>query len=129
MNKYHMSEEEKNPTGMAHKCEELKKLIQENPDLPLVVLADEEANTGDYSTMFCYSVWAELGEFLDCQQTVNDERGYTDRDDFEEAVSDMLANSGDYDGLSDDEFDAEVKRVMAEYEPYWRKCILVTVGN
>ena len=49
----------------------------------------------------------------------------TDRDEFEEAVADSLADS-DY---TDEEFDALVKKTVAEYDPYWKPCIILNVDN
>lgn len=124
-----LSKYETIPTGFVKSTEKLRKLILENPDLPMVVLATDEANNGDWCTMFCSIVYAELGEFLDCMQEINDERAFTDRDEFEESVYDKLQYSGDYDDLSEEELDAKTKEVVAAYEPYWRKCIIVTVSN
>lgn len=117
------------PTGIVQSTEKLRKLILENPDLPMVVLATDEANNGEWSTMFCSVVYAELGEFLDCQQEINDERAFTDRDEFTEEVANMMSYSGDYDDLTDEEFDAKQNEIVAQYDSYWRKCIIVTVSN
>ena len=80
---------------------------------------------GDYPYMSCSYIKAYKGEFLDCTQTVNDCMCYTDRDEFEEAVADSLAD-GDY---TDEEFDALVKKTVAEYDPYWKPCIILDVDN
>lgn len=106
-----MTNDERHPTGLLHSADELRQLIRENPTLPLLVFAGEEANSGDYSYMSCSYIKAYKGEFLDCAQTVNDCMCYTDRDEFEEAVADSLA---------DEEFDALVKKTVAEYDPYGR---------
>ena len=123
-----MNAEEKFQTFNVHKAHKLKQLIIENPDLPLVVLANEEANTGDYSTMFCSCIHAEIGEILDCNQTINDEICFTDRDEFREEIEEMLYNNTDEEH-DDDWFEAEADRIESEYEPYWKKCIILTVGN
>ena len=125
-----MNAEEKFPTFNVHKADKLKQLIVENPDLPLVVLANEEANTGDYSTMFCSCIHAEIGEILDCNQTINDEICFTDRDDFREEIEEMLYNGTDEDEeLNIDWVENKINEIEAEYEPYWKKCIILTVGN
>ena len=118
---------EKLPAGVLFAAQDVRKLMMENPDLPVCFLATEEANTGDYNTMFCTSVHAEIGEILDCQQDIKDEIIFTDRDHFEDELYCMLDYSDDFD--SEEALDTEFKRLVAEYEPYWRKCILVTVGN
>lgn len=120
-----MTEQEKMPTGLTHSSDTLRQLILEHPELPLVVIANDNANIGDYSTMFCSEVYAEVGEFLDCKQDINDEKAYTDREAFEEDVADSLC---DFDG-SDQEMEQAIENKIMEYEPYWKPCILLTVGN
>ena len=66
-----------------------------------------------------------IGEILDCEQDVDDEKVYTDRYDFEEDLENVLADSGDYDEATDEEFDAIVKAELAKYEPYWKKVIKI----
>ena len=120
-----MRDEEKRPTALLHSADDLRKLIIEHPDLPLLVLASEDANSGDYPYMSCNSVSAEVGEFLDCMQYIDDEHIFTDRYEFEDKICDTMY---DYDG-SDQEFEQEVERRVMEYDPYWKPCIIVYVGN
>lgn len=120
-----MREEEKRPTDLLHSADDLKKLILDHPDLPLLVFANEDANSGDYSLMSCGSVHAEVGEFLDCMQDVDDNYCFTDRDEFSEKIEDSLY---DFDG-SEQELEMAVERIASEYDPYWKPCIIVYVGN
>lgn len=121
-----MNKNEKNSTGLLHDCHKLRKLILENPDLPLLIFAGEDCNSGDYAYMSCSYVSASVGEFLDCQQTVNDERCYTDRDEFQEDLEDMLYQN--FDG-SDREFEKYAEKILCEYDPYWKPAIIVYVDN
>lgn len=123
-----MKDREKKPTGVAVANDDIRKLIIDNPDLPLVFIASDTAYCEDYSSMFFTDVSAYIGEMLDCQQEINDLITYTDREDFEEAVYEHLDLDPDFEG-TEDEFDAELKRIIEEYEPYWRKVILVKVSN
>lgn len=123
-----MNEYEKRRTWNVHAADKLKQLIMENPDLPLVILAGEDANDGDYSYVFCTSVSAEIGEILDCNQEINDEICYTDRDRFEEDIMDSLYTD-ENDSKPDEWFEKETDRIAAEYEPYWTRCIILTVDN
>lgn len=50
---------------------------------------------------------------------------FTDRDEFEEAIADSLADRD----CTDEEFNALVKKEMAEYDPYWKPCIILNVDN
>ena len=43
-----MTEYEKESTWLLHATDELRKLILENPELPLLVFAGEDCNSGDY---------------------------------------------------------------------------------
>lgn len=125
----HITELEKLPTGYMMRNEPIRKLITENPDLPLVFIATDEACSYDFQSMFCSSVTAEIGEVLDCQQTINDEIVYTDRDDFEDEIFDQIETLTGYDDRPEEWYQSEVKRIAAEYDPYWRKAIIITVSN
>lgn len=110
---------------LAKKTDELKKLIAENPDLPIVVLAGEEANGGDYTWMFCSDISFSLEEILDCDYLDYNDCVFADRDRLEEVVQDRL--SEDYD--DDAEFEEAVKEKLAELEPYWTKVIAIYATN
>ena len=105
-----MTNDERRPTGLLHSADELRQLIRENPTLPLLVFAGENANTGDYSYMSCSYIKAHKGEFLDCAQRVDDCMCYTNRDEFEEDLANNLAD-GDY---TDEEFDAAKRYLISD---------------
>ena len=111
-------------TGLLHATDELRELILQNPELPLLVFAGEDSNNGEWGYMSCSSVKAVIGEYLDCEQTVNDERCFTDRDDFQEEMEDKCDFT-----RTDEEFAEYIKARMAEYEPYWKPCIILYVDN
>lgn len=109
-----------------HNTEMLKQMIIENPDLPLLVFAGEEANSGDYSFMCCTDVRVEKGEVLDCAGP-NDEIIYTDREDLEDDVGEELYREvGD---IPDEEYEKMLKEEMSKYEEYWTDCIILIVTN
>lgn len=109
-----------------HNTEVLKKMILENPGLPLVVFAGEEASSYDYSWTCCTDVSVEKGEILDCKGP-NDERLYTDREELADDVGDELYDEvGD---ISDEEYEKLLKEKMSKYEEYWMECIIVYVTN
>ena len=106
--------------------DELKQLISEHPDYPIVVIvANEVVADNYYGWWYAPDLRFSIGEILDCEQDVNDEKVYTDRDDFEEDLAEILADSGDYDETTDEEFDAIVKVELAKYEPYWKNVIQI----
>ena len=103
--------------------DELKQLISEHPDCPIVVLCNYEVCADDsYNWWYAPEIRFSIGEILDCEQDINDEKVYVDRDEFEEDLADIL---GDSDETTDEEFDAIVKAELAKYEPYWKKVIQI----
>lgn len=115
------------PLNMSMKrTDELKKLIAEHPDYPIVVMvANEVVADNFYGWWYAPSLSFSIGEILDCEQDVNDEKVYVDRDDFEEDLADILGDSGDYDETTDEEFDKIVQEELKKYEPYWKKVIQI----
>lgn len=112
---------------LAQKSDELKKLILENPDLPLVVLCGDEANTGYYGWMFCSSIRFGIEEILDCDYLDYNECVFTEREYLAEVVADRLI--GEYEDRPEEEFDAAVDEKLAELEPYWTKVIAIYADN
>ncbi len=121
-----MLDREKKPTGLMHSGEQLRKLLIEHPDLPLIVFAKDSANSGDYYAMSCTDISAEVGEFLDCQQQYNDCYCFTDRDEFRDEIAETVYLDQE---ITDEQLERETERIFAEYEPYWKPCIILTVGN
>lgn len=113
---------------VTQKTDELKKLILENPELPIVVLAGEEANVGYFGWMYCSYISFGISEILDYDIYNYDDSMFTDRDEFEEKIADDVAYECD-EGISDEEFDEMVKRELEKYEPYWKKVIAIYANN
>lgn len=120
-----MESYEKRPAGCTIRADDLKKLIAEHPDYPLLVFVGECANYSAYQFVVCTQLSAEVGEVLDCQQTVDDERCYTDRSAFADDLEyNMEEERNQFDG-SDAEWEARMERAVSEYDPYWKPCIIV----
>lgn len=108
---------------------ELKKLILENPNLPLLVFATEYANSGEWSAELA-SCRCDKGIVLDAVKDCwlpRDDRVYTDETDLEEDIRDALDDIQE--GLNDEEFDNLVSEKMKALEPYWKECIIVMVDG
>lgn len=126
---YEIQESEKKPTHLLMKAETIRKMIAENPELPLIFLVTEEANNGGYYSVFTDCVHAEIGEFLDCCQEINNEICFTDRDKFEEEIFDNIEVLTGYDDRSEEWYAQEAERIASLYDPYWKKCIIIQVGD
>lgn len=111
-----------------NECKELKRLIAEYPDLPLMFFHED---TGDYRSGYisCSSVAAEKGEVLDCYQDINDEKVFTSRDEFEEELQEVLCGIDEYRNISDEEFHEILKKEKSKYDDKWKDCIILYVGN
>lgn len=114
---------------LVHDAEELRKLIAENPDLPIVVIAGEEANNGDYCWMYCSDVSFGISYILDVNTPYDkDDSIFTDKSELMDAVTDFMADAVT-DGASEEELDARIAAEVAKYEPYWKKVIAIYATN
>ena len=98
----------------------LRKAILENPDLPLLIFAGEDAWQGEW----CYNQAdarvrgvQELTLFAD---------RWMDRDEYEDELSDSLYDEEEYKDLSDEEWDKMIQQKVAETE--FCQAIVIYVG-
>lgn len=91
--------------------EELLKLIQENPELPLVFMVNggELADPYDY----CYTMIKDYSADVKTIWLFQD-RYYDHIIDITEAVQDYLCDEEEYENLSNEEFDKVVKKYIEE---------------
>ncbi len=103
--------------------EELRKLIAENPELPLVF----NIYTDNINTDYCSIVFEES---VDCKVSIvyfTDDRSY---DDFDEILDDFrcdLADEDEFKDLSDDDYDKAVEKYIEENVRHY-KAIVISVG-
>ncbi len=112
--------------GLTYDASELRRMIVENPELPLVIFAGENVYSDDYTNVACTDVRASIGEVLDCEQQVNEEKIYCDRTDFEDDLRIHLEDEFDGD---DEDFDDFIAEELKQYDPYWKKAIIVYADN
>lgn len=99
---------------------ELRKLILDNPDLPLLVFAGEEAWQGDYSYNQADARCSGVQEL-----TLYSDR-WMDRDEYEEELVDDLCDEEEYKNLSDEEWDKMIQQKIAE--TVFCQAIVIYVG-
>ena len=105
--------------------DELKELIKQHPDYPICVLAGKDANSGNFTWMYCSDIRFYVGEILDGDFFDDYDKTFTDRDDLQE----FLVNQCDSDELTLEEIGQMVQDKMNELEPYWKKAIFITADN
>lgn len=118
--------------GFMHDSSELRKLIAENPELPIIVCAGENANTGEWGWEYCSKMYCEVAEVLDFDLPFGEGHIYDDWDEFEEKLREYMEDhtpKSDLATMTGEEFDLLVKKKLATYEPYWKKVILINVDN
>ena len=119
------------PLRLTKSTDELKKLIAEHPDYPIVVLCGENANIGDWYWIYCSSISFSVGEILDCEVPYQDEFVECDRGHFNEQIEEWLWDHiCDNDGTpTEDDFQKRLSQEKAKYEPYWKKVIAISADN
>ena len=113
--------------SLAKNSDELKKLIAENPDLPIVVLAGEDANIGYWGWTYCSSISFGINEILDCDFYDVDDSVFVNRDRLEEKIADDIYD--EYEEASDEYCEELIKRELEKYEPYWKRVITIYATN
>lgn len=104
--------------------EELRRIITDNPDLPILFVSEFEG--------YCSSFTAEMGVFLECEclphRFESEVKFYMDRADFERDFEDYLEDeySEKYEDSTYSEWREFIHDKVAEYDKYWRKCVIVT---
>lgn len=84
--------------------------------------------------MYCSDISFGVDEILDVETPYNDEEVCTDRDYFEERMSDWLYDKlndegVDVDQMPDAEFEKRLKEEIAKYDPYWKDVIAIWATN
>lgn len=127
-----MSNKKLLPLNLTTSSDELKKLIADHPDYPIVVLAGDDASVGDYTWMYCSSISFTVGKILDCAVPWNDEIVATDEDEFNEELEDWLfyeIRERDGDPPEEEEFQKFLAAEKERYAPYWKDVIAIYADN
>lgn len=98
---------------------ELKKLIVENPDLPLLIFVGEEAYLG----MYGYNSADAHGISIKELTLYNDM--YVERDELEDQLTDDYSY-GEFESLSEEDFEKMIKQKISEME--FIETIVIHVG-
>ena len=100
---------------------ELRKLIIENPDFPLLFFAGDDAYVDDgYQYTMVYASNASIQELT----LYNDV--WMDEDDYAEQLGDDLAFEEEYKDMTDEEYDEMINQKVNETE--FVKAIVIYVG-
>ena len=91
--------------------DKLFKLMQENPDLPIVFSCSTEEMSDDYAYMFYEDFSCDVVTIYKTDETI-----YDDEDDIKEYYEYIYED--EYEGLSDEEFNANIQDLINNTEHY-----------
>lgn len=100
----------------------LRKVLDENPDLPLLVFRDTDCDNGDY----CLTTCSELAVNVEnAVQWDGWDEGtiYTDRDSLKHHVEVFYWDLS----ISEEEYNELVESKMKEFDDKWVRCIVLRV--
>jgi hypothetical protein len=110
----------------AFDSKELREMLVSHKDWPVVFLVDSDVVGDDCWNWYAGGYSCKEGEVLDCEQDINPERIYSDREDFREDVEEYICNNTEEE-LTDKELTVWADAICRKYEPYWKKAILLYV--
>lgn len=104
--------------------EKLVKIIQDNPDLDIVVMASTDELTDEYGSILMEKLNIEV---TDIYNSPRDEIIYFDKDDVVDELRDFLANDEEYIDMSDDEYDKACEEKAKDY--FYKRAIVIWARN
>ena len=119
---------DKHLINISKPTEELRRLILENPDLPIVVMSSYEAMSDEWYWTYCSNVSFSIDEYMS-YDVFDDGMLETDRDHFKERLQYKFEDLPECENMSDEEFDKYLDQKYKEYEPYWKKAIFICADN
>lgn len=102
--------------------EELVKLIQENPNLPLVFFAYNDDFIPDYGGTVFEKYYCYIAEIYIDEQ--GDNTYYDDIDDVLELWRDRLCDEDEYKDLSDEEYNKEIEKYIEEHVVHYEAIVV-----
>ena len=102
----------------------LRQLIIENPDLPLIIFCGEESWDGEHSYSSASASKGSIQE-LTLYDDVYDAT-WMDREDYAEKLADDLCDDEEYKDMTDEEYDKMIDQKVNETE--FIKAIVIYVG-
>lgn len=103
--------------------EELIKLIQENPKLPLVFMMNNDEVVGDYGYTVMEDFRAYKSEIYEYERW-GDSVFSDDEDEVIEYYSDTLADEERYEDLTQEEYEQEIKKYVEENIEHYEAIVL-----
>lgn len=104
--------------------DELLKLVKENPDLDIVVMANTQEFTDEYGWILLERL---KGEVVDIYRSPDFETLYFDKEEIIEELRSYLADNEEYVNMSDEEYDKMCEEKSKDY--FCKKAIVIWAEN
>lgn len=104
--------------------EELIKIIEENKDLDIVVMASTDELTDEYGSILMEKLSVEV---TDIYKSPRDDIIYFDKKDVIDELQEFLADDEKYMNMSDDEYDKICEEKSKEY--FYKRAIVIWARN
>ena len=104
--------------------EDLIKIVKENPNLDVVLLASTDDLTDESGHLLLAQIKVEI---TDIYNSPYDEYIYFDKDDVVEKLKEYLADNKEYADMSDEEYDKICEEKAKDY--YYKKAIVIWASN
>ena len=108
-------------------CKELKQMIVENPELPLLIFCGDEAYHGEFAyeanPLNAKPCIKELALY---ESSIYDGLEWVDREEYEDRLRDDMSDWQELENLSDEEFDKQVADRLSKVD--FIKAIVIYVG-
>lgn len=114
--------------GCVFETDELRKMIIEHPELPIMVLAGEDSWNGEHGYTCCSKVYCTIEEVPDYDLLDGNDCIFTDREEFADFMDDKCCEELDED-MDENEYEKRLGYRIHNYDKYWKKVITITVDN
>lgn len=104
--------------------EELIKVIQENKDLDIVVMASTDELSDEYGSILMEHLKVEVTDIYNSPQ---EDVIYFDKDDVIENLRDYFADDEEYKDMSDEEYDKLCEEKAKDY--FYKRAIVIWARN
>lgn len=104
--------------------DDLLKLVKENPDLDVVVMANTQEFTDEYGWILLERL---KGEVVDIYRSPDFETLYFDKEEIIEELRSYLADNEEYVNMSDEEYDKMCEEKSKDY--FCKKAIVIWAEN
>lgn len=105
------------------KVDAVRKLILENPNLPIIVATSWDVVGDSYGWWYSDNVTARVDNVIYWVDSYGDIKYIDDEEDLEEYIIDSLDE--DYGHLDNEDFDELVEKTLQSYDSLWTKCIII----